>query len=90
MFDALLINAAILLALVLIQWAISVKINDVSFIDAFWGAGMGILAITSYFQVENPGALAFVLMAMASAWGFRLGLYLIRGGAVKAKTNATN
>ena len=78
MFDALLINAAILLALVLIQWAISVKINDVSFIDAFWGAGMGILAITSYFQVENPGALAFVLMAMASAWGFRLGLYLIR------------
>lgn len=78
MFDALLINAAILIALILVQWAISVRIDDVSFIDAFWGAGMGILAITSYFQLANPGALAFVLMAMTSAWGFRLGIYLIR------------
>ena len=48
MFEALAVNAAILIVLVLIQWAISVKINDVSFIDAFWGAGMGILAVASW------------------------------------------
>ncbi len=78
MFEALLINAAILIVLVLIQWVISVKIDDVSFIDAFWGAGMGVMALTSYFQLADPGALAFVLMAMTCAWGFRLGVYLIR------------
>lgn len=78
MFEALATNAAILIALILIQWLISLKIDDVSFIDAFWGAGMGVMALTSYFQADNPGVLAFVLMAMTCAWGFRLGIYLIR------------
>jgi len=79
MFEALALNAAILIALVLIQWAISVKINDVSFIDAFWGAGMGILAVTSWLHVPGgggPGQLGTLIMAMTAAWGFRLGIYL--------------
>ena len=78
MFEALAFNAALLLVLVLIQWAISVAINDVSFIDAFWGAGMGVLAVVSWLQLSEPGALATLLMAMTAAWGFRLGIYLIR------------
>lgn len=79
MLEALLVNAAILIAIVLVLWAISVKIDDVSFIDAFWGAGMGILAITSWLHVTGgPGALATLLMAMTAAWGFRLGIYLLR------------
>ncbi|MFN3990348.1 MAG: DUF1295 domain-containing protein [Erythrobacter sp.] len=78
MFEGLALNAAILLALVLIQWAISVAINDVSFIDAFWGAGMGVLAVVSWLQLSRPGALATLLMVMTAAWGFRLGIYLIR------------
>lgn len=78
MTDILLVNAAILLALVIILWGISVRINDVSFIDSFWGAGMGVLAITSWLQVDGRGTLATLIMAMAAAWGFRLGLYLLR------------
>ena len=78
MFEALAVNAAILLVLVLIQWGISVKIDDVSFIDAFWGAGMGVLAVTSWLQLDDPGALASLLMVMTAAWGFRLGIYLTR------------
>jgi steroid 5-alpha reductase family enzyme len=78
MFESLAVNAAILLVLVLIQWAISVKIDDVSFIDAFWGAGMGVLAITSWLQLGERGALATLLMVMTAAWGFRLGIYLFR------------
>ena len=79
MFEPLLLNAAILLVLVLIQWAISVKIDDVSFIDAFWGAGMGILAVASWLHVPGgPGALATLIMGMTAAWGFRLGIHLFR------------
>lgn len=78
MFDALLMNAMILIAIILILWAISVWIDDVSFIDAFWGAGMGVMALTSYFQLSQPGMLASMIMLMTCAWGFRLGLYLIR------------
>ncbi|MEE1876583.1 DUF1295 domain-containing protein [Altererythrobacter litoralis] len=80
MLDALLVNAAILVAIVFVLWIISVRIDDVSFIDAFWGAGMGILAIASWLHVPGgqPGALATLLMAMAAVWGFRLGIYLLR------------
>ncbi|GAB4482318.1 MAG: DUF1295 domain-containing protein [Erythrobacter tepidarius] len=77
MFEALAANAAILIALVLVQWAISVRINDVSFIDAFWGAGMGVLAVTSWLNVPGgPGALATLIAAMTAVWGFRLGIHL--------------
>ncbi|MBV7265311.1 DUF1295 domain-containing protein [Erythrobacter ani] len=76
MFEALAINAAVLVVLVLIQWVISVRINDVSFVDAFWGAGMGVMALVSWIQLDEPGPLATLLLAMTAAWGFRLGIYL--------------
>lgn len=79
MLEILAINAAILIVLILIQWGISVAIDDVSFIDAFWGAGMGILAVATWLQVPNgPGELATLIMAMTALWGFRLGIYLLR------------
>ena len=79
LLDALLLNAAILLAAVMALWAISVRINDVSFIDSFWGAGMAMLAVVSWLQL-GPGAgpLTTLIMAMTAAWGFRLGIYLLR------------
>lgn len=77
MFELLAINAAILIAMVLVLFAISALIQDVSFIDAFWGAGMAILAIASWLHVpEGPSELGTLLMAMTAAWGFRLGIYL--------------
>ena len=76
--DALLNNAAILIVTVIALWAVSVRINDVSFIDSFWGAGMGLLAMVSWLQVKpQAGPLATLIMAMTAAWGLRLGLYLI-------------
>ncbi|WP_324261658.1 DUF1295 domain-containing protein [Altererythrobacter sp. H2] len=79
MIELLALNAAILLAIVLVLWLISVRINDVSFIDAFWGAGMGLLAVASWLHVPGgPGMLGTLIMAMTAAWGFRLGIYLLR------------
>lgn len=80
MIELLLVNAAILVGIVLVLWAISVAIDDVSFIDSFWGAGMAILAVVSWLHGpgSHEGALATLIMAMTAAWGFRLGLYLLR------------
>ena len=78
MLDALLINAALLIAVVLVLWLVSVRLGDVSFIDAFWGAGMAMLAIASFVQLADPGVLAFALLAMTAIWGFRLGIHLLR------------
>ena len=38
------INLGALMIAILLLWAYSVKIRDVSFIDAFWAFGMVILA----------------------------------------------
>ncbi|MBN8500629.1 MAG: DUF1295 domain-containing protein [Sphingomonadales bacterium] len=79
MIDAVAINAATLLAVVLVLWAISVKINDVSFIDAFWGLGMALMALTSWLQVRGePGPLRHLILTMTMAWGVRLGIHLFR------------
>lgn len=78
MLDALLTNAAMLVGIVLILWVISLQLNDVSFVDSFWGAGMGLMAVASYVQSPSRGLVATLLLAMTAAWGFRLGIYLLR------------
>ena len=74
--EALLANAAILIGLVLILWVVAVQIEDVSFIDSFWGAGMVLLAFTSWRQLAAPGYLATLLLAMTAIWGLRLAIHL--------------
>ncbi len=78
MADALLVNAAILVGVVLALWLVSLWIGDVSFIDAFWGIGMAMLALTSWRHVPGgaAGPLSTLLMAMTVIWGGRLGIYL--------------
>lgn len=72
MIEAMLINAAVAAGLLLIGWAIAVRINDVSFIDAIWGGGMAVVAIASWLQLGEPGDRATLIAAMAALWGFRL------------------
>lgn len=69
MTDALLVNAGVLLVLVLILWAISVRIGDVSFIDAFWGAGMVVMALLAWAQLDAPSQLANLILVMTAACG---------------------
>jgi steroid 5-alpha reductase family enzyme len=78
MIEGLLGNAAILLGLVLLLWAVSLQIDDVSFIDAFWGGGMALLALASWLRLADPGPLATLLMAMTVLWGGRLAIHLFR------------
>lgn len=76
--EALLANFAILLGLALLLWVVAVQIGDVSFVDAFWGGGMALLALLSWLQLAEPGPLASLLMAMTVIWGVRLAIHLLR------------
>lgn len=78
MIEALLGNAAILLGVVLLLWVVAVRIDDVSFVDAFWGGGMALLALVSWLRLAGPGPLATLIMAMAVLWGARLAVHLYR------------
>ena len=72
MIEALLANAAILLAATLVMWAIAVKIHDASIVDSYWGGGMALMAAVSWLQLAEPGLAANVIAAMAITWGVRL------------------
>lgn len=75
--EALLANAAMLLGLALILWVLALQLDDVSFVDAFWGGGIALLAVLSWLRLTEPGPLATLIMAMVVVWGVRLGLHLL-------------
>ncbi len=69
-------NFAVLVGIMIILWLVSVKIRDVSFIDAFWAYGMAIMAGASILQVANAGWLAWTIFGLTVTWGVRLGTHL--------------
>jgi steroid 5-alpha reductase family enzyme len=58
-------------------WLISLRTRDPSFVDAWWALGVVVLAWSTYAQITTPSPHALVLAALATAWGLRLGLYLL-------------
>lgn len=77
MIQILAINAAILVVAILILWAISLGIRDVSFIDSFWAFGMVMLAASTFVQAEDGSPQRKILiLALASIWGLRLSFHL--------------
>ena len=74
--ELLLANLAMLLGLALILWVVALQVNDVSFVDSFWGGGMALLALASWLRIHQPGPLASLLMTMTVIWGARLALHL--------------
>ena len=76
MLEGLLFNAALIAVVMTGLWLIAVRIGDVSFIDSVWGGGMALLAVSSWLQQGEPGALATLIAAMTVLWGGRLALHL--------------
>jgi steroid 5-alpha reductase family enzyme len=72
----LLVNYAILFVIILLLWFYATKIRDVSFIDAFWGFGMVIMAWTSWLQIGDHSRRADVLLTLTTIWGVRLAYHL--------------
>ena len=59
-------------------WAIQVRSRDASHVDVGWATGIAVLAVV-YALLANGSAGHRVLAAgLATIWGWRLGLYLLR------------
>jgi steroid 5-alpha reductase family enzyme len=74
-------TAMVLLACVLILWAISIRIADMSIIDIFWGPGFGIVAGVGFLLSANAiggGYRRILVTVLTVAWAARLGGYLWR------------
>lgn len=69
--------ALVLLACLVVLWLVATAIRDVSIIDVFWGPGFAIVGWT--IALSRAGALTsgqWLLLALVTAWGLRLGAYL--------------
>ncbi len=73
----LLQNALIVAVCFAILWLISLRIRDVSFVDAWWALGMVVLAWSSFFGTGAASPRKLLLLVLCSAWGLRLGFYLL-------------
>lgn len=77
MFSSLFIGLAAILAAVTIVWLVSLWKQDVSIVDTFWG--LGFLGLSWLYRGLGPetDARHWVLLALVTAWGLRLALYLL-------------
>jgi steroid 5-alpha reductase family enzyme len=69
-------NALLLAGIMLILWAIAVRIRDVSFIDSFWAFGMVVMAASTYVQTSGSAHRALLILGLTSLWGMRLAIHL--------------
>ena len=69
------VNAGVSALCFLVLWRVAVALKDPSFIDSWWGAGMVVIAVSTYLQ-SGGGAHAVLLTLLCAAWGLRLGIYL--------------
>jgi steroid 5-alpha reductase family enzyme len=75
--EILLLNAAVSAVAFFALWLISLRLQDVSFVDSWWALGIVLLALTTYLQLSNPSLHAILLLVLCTVWGLRLGLYLL-------------
>ena len=71
-------SAAAVVVLMLVVWALSVRLRDVSIIDPVWGPAFVMVALVAALAGHGDTGRRWLLLAMTAAWGLRLGVHLTR------------
>ena len=71
------VNAGVILALFVLAWAACVAMRDCTPVDSLWGAGMGVVAISTFLQTGGGTERRLVLTVICVAWALRLAGYLL-------------
>ncbi len=71
-----LVAAAVIAAMMIAVWGISVGVKDASVIDLLWGPGFVVVAWVTFLSTEGDNTRAALLTILASVWGLRLGAHL--------------
>jgi steroid 5-alpha reductase family enzyme len=67
---------AVTLVIMCSLWLASLKLRDVSIVDLYWGPGFAVIAWVAW-TLGDGGARATLVVALATLWGIRLGIYLL-------------
>jgi len=71
------VNALILAICFIGLWLLGLRLRDVSFVDSWWPVGMVVVAWVSFLQSGDPSPRRLLLVGLCTAWGLRLGGYLL-------------
>jgi steroid 5-alpha reductase family enzyme len=71
-------SAAAVGVLMLVVWAFSIRLRDVSIIDPVWGPAFVLVALVAALAGHGDPARRWLLFAITAAWGLRLGVHLTR------------
>ena len=76
--QTILLNSALAIAsLMLLNWALSVRLKNASIADVVWGAGFVMTAWVAFFSSGRPlDVRQALLVGIVSVWGLRLSLHL--------------
>jgi steroid 5-alpha reductase family enzyme len=70
-------TAALVAAAMLALWLLSLALRDASIVDVFWGLGFVLIAHTVRVTAAGAPARAWLVTGLVTAWGVRLGAYLL-------------
>ncbi len=73
----LVVNAVVLIGIFVLFWLVTLKTRDVTPIDSIWALAMVALGWASFVQTDGDPGRKLLLMALCTAWGVRLGGYLL-------------
>ena len=72
------LNLALITAVMLALWGLSLRLKDVSFIDGVWPLGMLMLALATWPRTEGDPVRKALLLWLCGIWALRLGWHLLR------------
>lgn len=68
----------LILGLMILLWAVSLKLRNSSIVDIFWGTGFVVSGWFYYFSTPTGDAgRKLLLIVLATIWGLRLSLYIL-------------
>lgn len=76
--NLLALNLVLIVAVMTGLWLVSLRIRDVSFIDAVWPMGMLLLALATFPRTEGDPTRKWLLIGLVGVWALRLGWHLYR------------
>ena len=71
--------ALLLVALFVITWRVSLRVDNFSVVDVAWAYAFAPVAILYASCLDGWGARRFAIALLVSLWSARLGTYLLRG-----------
>src|SRR5271163_3521062 len=71
--------------LMLVLWAASVRLRDVSIVDPAWGPMFVLIALVAAIAGSGDSSRRLLLLGLTAVWGMRLGAYLTRRKLVESE-----